>query len=256
MINLGIAVLLVSGIIYGVIQYLDHYTLHGQSITVPDLRGYKIDELEVILKEKKLSYIITDSVHNHKMPKGTVVDQNPIEGSQVKENRKIYLTVNAIKPEQVTLPVLKDLSRRRAEPILESKGLKVGQIIFEPSENSGVVIRIEKDGKELKPGEKIDKLSVVDIVLGQEGKGELVSVPNLIGMTLEAADVELRKKILNRIEVEYTICKDAGDTMNAKIIKQDPDFFENALIHQGKTINLWLSCRDSLATDSIRKSSN
>ena len=127
--------------------------------------------------------MINDSAYNRNMPRGTVIGQSPGANSQVKENRKIYLIMNALVPEQVALPELEDIGLKHAISILESIGLKVDLVIPEPSE-SQTVIRAEKDGKEIDPNTMVEKYSSIDLVVGQVGNAELLPVPDLIGKTL------------------------------------------------------------------------
>ena len=54
LINLILAMVLVSGTIWGVFRYLDVYTLHNETITVPDFKGFKPSELDGYIEDKKL----------------------------------------------------------------------------------------------------------------------------------------------------------------------------------------------------------
>ena len=73
---------------------LNNYTRHGESLTLPNLKGLSFEEVEKILAQKKLRYIITDTAFIDSMPKGSVVEQNPSENTKVKEGRFIYITIN------------------------------------------------------------------------------------------------------------------------------------------------------------------
>ncbi|MFQ5335347.1 MAG: PASTA domain-containing protein, partial [Flavobacteriales bacterium] len=80
-------------------KFLDYYTNHGESLTVPDFEGLKIAELDEFCKAHQLNYVIIDSIYDLKRERGTVADQIPPPESQVKEGRKIYLTVVSELPE-------------------------------------------------------------------------------------------------------------------------------------------------------------
>src|SRR5690349_6207439 len=71
-------------------QYMGSYTHHGESISVPDLRGLKKERLETFVSDKHLRYSIVDSLFELDKAPGTVVDQDPPPGSKVKESRTIY----------------------------------------------------------------------------------------------------------------------------------------------------------------------
>jgi beta-lactam-binding protein with PASTA domain len=72
---------------------LNVYTRHGESLTLPNLKGLSFEEVDKILSEKKLRYFITDTAFIDDMPKGSVVEQNPSPNTKVKEGRFIYITI-------------------------------------------------------------------------------------------------------------------------------------------------------------------
>jgi eukaryotic-like serine/threonine-protein kinase len=123
---------------------------------------------EAIKKAEEYSFRaeIKDSVHVEKSKPGTIVDQVPEPGLKVKQNRTIYLTINAISPELVKVPKLTDVSYRQALVLIENAGLKAGNISYEQSEFKDLVIKARFDGSEIFAGEKIPRGSLVDLVLG------------------------------------------------------------------------------------------
>ena len=132
LINLLLALVFVGAVLGITYSYLDHYTHHGESISVPDLRGLKKDRLDSFVKDKHLHYAIVDSIFELDKPPGTIVDQDPAPDSKVKEDRTIYLTVNASLPPKIKMPDLIDVSYRQAEAILQTFGLKVGTLFYKP----------------------------------------------------------------------------------------------------------------------------
>src|SRR5690606_38126995 len=79
--NLFLAILLIVGGVYGMLKYLDSYTLHSQVIEVPSLTGYKVDELGSVVERMNLKYKISDSIFIKDKKGGEVLDQHPDEGS-------------------------------------------------------------------------------------------------------------------------------------------------------------------------------
>ena len=87
--------------------YFPIITNHWETITVPDLKGLNYDEIDDYLTQRNLKYeIIPDSSFTTDYPPLSVIFQNPIEGKKVKEGRKIYLTLNSIKPPKIKMPKL------------------------------------------------------------------------------------------------------------------------------------------------------
>src|SRR4051794_798214 len=92
---IGIIVLL--GVLY-FYAYLPNVTNHGETITVPNIEGKNIEEVEAFLAKHDLRYEVNDSSYSDKYPPLAVLKQYPSAGAKVKENRKIYVSVNRINP--------------------------------------------------------------------------------------------------------------------------------------------------------------
>ena len=75
---------------------------------------------------------ITDSVFNHNLTRGTIIEQNPFAGFKVKKNRRIFLIINANTPEKVKMPNIVGVSHRQAEAVLKNAGLEIGRLIHVP----------------------------------------------------------------------------------------------------------------------------
>src|SRR5688500_17647818 len=183
---LGIVVVLTLLAIMGVTM-LSAYTQHGQTITVPDLTGKKLNDVQRLLESRKLEFVVIDSSYSAKVKPLSVIEQNPRAGSQVKEKRTIYLTVNALNPPKVKMPDLRDASLKQAQLELESYGLKLGKLTYKPDLALNAVLDQQSKGKSIPPGAMIAKGSRIDLVVG-DGLGQTdIDVPNLIGLTLTEA---------------------------------------------------------------------
>ena len=114
--------------------YLPYTTNHGETITVPDLYGMKLDEMEDFLTKRDLRYEINDSTYSDEHDPLTILKQYPKAGSKVKENRKVFISVNRLTPPTVPMPKLIERSLRNAEAVLKSNELKLGKITYVPSQ--------------------------------------------------------------------------------------------------------------------------
>jgi beta-lactam-binding protein with PASTA domain len=262
-VHLVIAGVLTFGGLWGVFYYLDSYTLHGQTITVPDFSGKKLVEIESFATEYNLGFKIIDSVYKAKSAKGVVLEQNPKPESQVKKDRKIYLTVSRVLPPLIELQDLKDVTSRIAFGIIESKGLRIGEVIPEPSTCIDCVIRLEINGREVDGKIKLAKNTKVDVVVGIGQSDEMIPIPYLIGQTEEVARLLMRERSLSFGVNECEDCVDEEDSLNAQIYRQYPEFDSTSAINLGGTIDIWrttdstklemlLISRDSLAEDSLQ----
>ena len=235
--NLIAALLLTAVLLFAVYKWLDVYTMHGESITVPDLRGLTKERLESFLENKHLQYKIVDSLYEDGKAAGAVLEQDPIPNSKVKENRTIYLTINSYQPDKVKMPNLIDVSYRQAEAILNSYGLKVGQTTYRPDLAKNAVLDQLYRGQHIPPGKEITKGSTINLILGDGiGNAEVV-VPSLIGLTKSEALFVLKGSSLNI----GTIVFDPGgrNQENAVVYRQTPEPGEG-ILKQGEAIDIYL----------------
>lgn len=238
LINVVIALVFVAAVFGFTYNYLDNYTHHGESISVPDLRGLKVDRLQSFVTDKHLRYAIVDSIFELDKPAGTVVEQDPAPDSKVKEDRTIYLTVNASLPPKVKMPDLIDVSFRQAEAILMTFGLKVGTLIYKPDLAKNAVLGQHYRGYDINAGTEIPKGSVIDLVLGDGLGNSQVPVPNLIGLTKGEAMFVLKGSSLNIGSLFYEHAM--RDSTNAKVYKQSPEPSDSSSISQGEAVDLYL----------------
>jgi beta-lactam-binding protein with PASTA domain len=177
---IAISIIILIGILF--MYWLGNITKHGEEITVPDLRKYSEMQVEEKLDELNLEYVLLDSVdYNNNFPKHSVVEQDPIAGSKVKEGRKIYIKINSSGFTSVRIPDLIEKTYRQAIPTLKSLGLEEGKITYKPYLGKDMILEMWCNGKKLKFGDKVLKSSKIDLVLGDGEVGfveeDTISVP-------------------------------------------------------------------------------
>lgn len=165
-----IALAIMAVLVYLFMHWLTFTTDHGHEITVPDLSKLSEEQVEEKLDDLNLDYVLLDSVDYKKdYPKHSVVEQDPIAGAKVKENRKIYIKINSSGFTLIRMPNLVEKTYRQAVPTLKSLGLEEGEITYKPYLGKDMVLEMRYNGKKLNPGDKIFKSSKIDLVLG-DGK--------------------------------------------------------------------------------------
>ena len=232
--NTFAAFILTIVIIWLVSWMLKTYTRHGSHIVVPDFYGVSLEKLEDFASDHDLEYVINDSLYDNSRPKGTVAMQDPAPGTMVKKNRKIYLTVVALKAEQVSMPNLVDLTLRQATSMLETYGLKAGNMTYVPDIAHNAILQQKFHGAEIKPGTLIEKGSKIDLVIGKGEESNATSVPDLYGLKQSEANQILQDLSLN---IGNEIFLDGNDTAHARIYKQSPS--ANGFILLGGMVDLW-----------------
>jgi len=155
--------------------WLSFSTNHGQKIVVPDLSKMSILKMKAVLEESDLAYKIQDTASfNPDYPPLTVIEQNPEFGEFVKENRKIYITLNPSGYRKVKLPSLLGKTKRQVEMQLKSLGFKIGTFSYVPDKGRNVVRGLRFKGKKLSKGDMIPKNSKINLILG-DGRGGYVA---------------------------------------------------------------------------------
>jgi eukaryotic-like serine/threonine-protein kinase len=168
--QLFLAVVIICVLVYLFMHWLTFTTNHGNEITVPNLAKLTEEQVEEKLDDLDLDYLILDSVdYNKDFPKYSVVEQDPLPGAKVKEDRKIYIKLNSSGFKMVVMPNLVDKTYRQAVPTLKALGLEEGELTYVPHLGKDMVLEMSYNGKKLKAGDKILKSSKIDLVLG-DGK--------------------------------------------------------------------------------------
>lgn len=152
--------------------WLDNWTNHGHYVEIPQVKGLSYVEANKLLKNSGFGVELSDSIFDNKTPPGTVIEQNPKQGTKVKDGRTVYLTINAFSPKTVSIPSLTDVSLRQARSILEGLGIRNIIVKYIPSEYKDLVIGVKKDGMTLKPGTRIP---VTEAIILEVGEGYIVN---------------------------------------------------------------------------------
>ncbi|HIX75700.1 MAG TPA: PASTA domain-containing protein [Candidatus Parabacteroides intestinipullorum] len=154
-VNLLLAIILTIAIIIGTLQWLDHYTLHNEAVVVPDVKGLTLDEADEFFKNSKLRYNVVDSVFSKDVAPGAIVELVPVAGSKVKENRIVFVTINAQTSQMGKIPEIQDLSFRQAYALLRSIGFSSVEIEYVAGEYKDLAVAVELNQRPLSKGEYV-----------------------------------------------------------------------------------------------------
>ncbi|MEQ9063552.1 MAG: PASTA domain-containing protein [Vicingaceae bacterium] len=238
-VHIILVIICCGGLLYGTLSYLDYYTHHGEEISVPELVGMHRDDLTEFLQSRSLDYLIIDSVYKPDEEKGIVVAQNPKPMSKVKVDRTIYITVNAINPPTVKLPIVADKSLRQAISILQNSGLVIGELQYIPDQCTNCVLGQKIFGYTQVNDTIVPKGTVVDLILGGGLSDEKILVPLLVNLTREEAIAKLKSAFLNLGgEIYDNSVFDDEDSVNARIFAQNPPYNEYSWVHLGSSVDV------------------
>jgi len=176
-IQIGLAIVAIVLLVFVVLRWLGSSTNHGEFVEVPDFSKMSVMDMRKAVENASLRYEVLDSANfNPEYPRFSIIDQDPIAGSKVKEDRKIYFTVNPSGYKKVTLPNVIQVTQRNAASMLRAVGLDVQRVTYIDQIGKDMVYYIKYKGKQVSPGEKLPKTSKVELVCGNGRSGNRVSV--------------------------------------------------------------------------------
>lgn len=219
---------------------LNSYVEKEAIVTVPDFSGYYAHELPKLMEEKQLRAEIEYSF-NPEREYGMVMEQDPPPGTSVKVNRRIYLIVNDTVPPLYQVPEKCFQSTRRlAEASLNGVGFVV-KVSYIPYPDLDRVVYLKYNGKTLAPGDKLPYGAIIHMEVGQGKSSERVGIPDLRGLTREAANNILANASLS-LGMIYSCegCATAQDSAAAVIVGQNPAYVATGQILVGSEIGIYL----------------
>ncbi|MFC4873576.1 PASTA domain-containing protein [Negadavirga shengliensis] len=240
--KVGIHLLMILGIFFVLLTvffkvYLPSYTNHGESVTVPDLEGYHYKELEAYLKARDLRLEITpDSGFVSDMKPLHVLKQNPKPGTKVKQNRKIYVTLNAQNAPLINMPNLVNTPLKNAQEILANHGLIRGEIVYVPDIGINVVLEQKYRGRNIREGFEIPKGSQIDLVVGDGLGNQILEMPNLIGMDDVEAEFLILGSGLRMGNINYV---PTDSVPKGTVVRQLPP--AGLDMKTGEQVDIWVS---------------
>lgn len=239
---LGIGIVLILIFFY---VYLPTTTNHGESITVPNLEGMPLSELDNFVLNRDLRFEVSDSSFSSEYPPYTVLHQFPKAGARVKVNRKVFITLNSKNPPTTTMPNLVDKTVQNAELILKSYELKRGRITTKPDAFRNVLVQMHLNDT-IKAGSQIAKGSEIDLIIGDGHGITQFEMPSLLGLPLEEAEIIVKGNSLN---IGIVFNNEEDSPIDFVVIKQAP--LEGESVRVSSEVNLWLGDPLDLADTTV-----
>jgi len=216
--NLIYAVLFFLGLFLVVVFALRIYTRQDTFLSVPDFRGMTEQEARNAAGtdfDLEIGYTYIND-----QPRGIVLDQFPNPNDRVKPGRSIYLNVVSTEEPIVKLPDLLQVSKREAEAVLQSYGIKVKELVYRRDEARDMVLEIQYEGKKIEPGTELPKDAEVTLFLGDGFGSEIVVVPDCTGLELAEAELVIKAFTLLVGNVYYD--EDVKNKNKAVVYRLEP----------------------------------
>lgn len=201
---------------------------------MPDLRGMTTEEAEQTYS-KDYHFILIDSVYSKTEKPGSIVQQDPLPGSKVKQGRNVYYIIVAKTPEKTTMPNLNNLSLRQALVLLESNGLRVKELVYVDHFARNAICEQRYNGQVVKPGAELYKGEAITLYVGYGPDRKSTKLPSLYGTPAEAVQRTLNIAGLNLGNEVY---EDQDSLQYMKVSRMSPPYSQGS-VKPGTFVNVW-----------------
>ena len=245
--HLGLAVACAFAALCIIMFLLKLITRHNRELEVPSFINMTMEEAQQVAAANHMRIEITDSVYINRMEPGAIYRQNPKEGSMVKKNRRILLTINAKLAKTVQMPSLVGYSLRQAQSELVANQLRVGNLIYRQDLATNNVLEQHYNGSIIAPGRNIPVESRIDLVLGLNDRDTLTYIPQLKGTPYSRLKATLTENSLNLASALFdNTVQDYSDSLEAMVYRQIPAYSDSVRIKMGSAVTVYLTKDKSL----------
>ncbi len=231
--------------------WLRCYTHHGQKLNIKNYVGILHTEAAEDAEEHSFELIVEDSLFMVGKPGGIILAQNPVAGSKLKENRKIYVTITKDQADQIpfaSLPMMYGKEINMVRKILKQQYQINCEILSERYDQGppNVILEVMYNGETLVNAQRknpskdimVSKGSTIQVIISKD-VSESVQMPDLSCQPLTEADFLLNanRLVLGEIHLDETVT----NRFSAFVIRQDPPYAPGKILTKGDTIAVWLT---------------
>jgi beta-lactam-binding protein with PASTA domain len=197
-----------------------------ENVKVPSIDGLKVSEAQTVVANSKLILQVVDSQYSDTVPIDCIISQNPEPGTTVK-SESIITAVISNGTSQVLVPDITGQSFDDATQTLKNVNLYISDITeVANSASPGTIISQDPQADNFLPPNSGVKVTV--------SIGTMITVPNLIGMTLDDAKSTISSSGLVLNKVDYI--DNAANATSGTVIYQYP--MPGLTVKQGAEIRL------------------
>ncbi len=227
---IGCIVLYFAGMAAGIFGNGNADSQQPEAVNVPNLVGDTLEEAKESLELLGLTYEV-EYVASEGSRENTVLSTNPSANMEVEANSKVVLSV-CMNGEGVLVPNVVGRSEAEATALLEKEGF----VVVKEEEYNDVYAKGNVVSQEPVGESMLSRESTVTIVISNGKVNTDVSMPNLVGMTEEAA-----KETLSELGL---VCESVSEAYNNDIeagLVCRQSVTEKATVEEGTTVSLTLS---------------
>jgi beta-lactam-binding protein with PASTA domain len=228
---------------------LNIFTRHNQRKPVPDFIGIHIDDVRATARREGLRLEVIDSIYAPVYDGGSVIEQLPAGGTEVKKGRRIFVTITSHQQKMVTVPFVSGYSLRQAKNMIEMAGLEIKEMRFVPNIATGNVIAqlAGRDTVRRNSNLQLEVGSGVTLIVGEAPGTSWIPIPKVVGLTLSEAKSRLWERGFNVGEVNRDEGINLVNQKDARVYRQIPAYSRSASM--GTRISMDLTLDEQKITD-------
>jgi len=187
---------------------------NSQTTSVPNLTGRTLAVAASEAAQRRLRVKVTGRKNHATIGLGRVIEQDPVPGSTIKENRSLRVTLS-LGPKQTTIPDVQGQALRSARLRLESMGVPIRRIIEAPSAlaEDTVLVQVPDAGVVENLGDG------VLLVIAKNGSMRDYVMPDLIGKSIGDISKAFESRGFVPPQIHY---KSYPGLMRGTILSQSP----------------------------------
>ncbi|MBP1743912.1 MAG: kinase domain protein [Firmicutes bacterium] len=181
------AILVLLAVVGSVSGFFAFNKLAGNSgeTTVPAIIGLQEEDAQKLVEDKKLKFVVVGKEKSDE-PEGTVLKCYPDEGTKVKENSDVRVSISS-GDKVSSIPNVENMELNAAKEIITDAGFKVGNITYQASTTlqKDYIISQSPDSSATSTD------TTIDLVVSSGPEQKYSTVPDLHGKTVEQASALL-----------------------------------------------------------------
>lgn len=227
---IGIAIAILVVVIGAASGFFAYSKITGPSgeTTVPNIVGMNQDDAKKLVEEKKLKFVSIGKEKSDK-PEGTVLRTYPTEGTKVKANSEVRVSISG-GPDKLGVPSVVGLDLDAAKDIIINSGLKLGKV---NSQYSDTVSKNSVISQDPEADSNASPDTSINLMISSGPKIKYVNVPNVVGKTVDDAAAMITN---SGLKVSKSPVETNDKSQDGKVISQSVPAEQQ--VKEGATVNI------------------
>lgn len=221
---------------------LNLFTRHNRHKPVPDFIGVHISDVARQARRAGFRVEVVDSIYAPIYGGGSVIEQDPVGGTEVKRGRRIFVTITSHQQKMVPVPFVTGFSLRQARNMIEMAGLEIAELRYTPNIATGNVLAelAGRDTIHRTSNRMLEVGSGLTLVVGRADDAASVVVPKVVGLSLGEAKSRIWERGLNVGEIARDKDLNPVNQKDARVYRQTPSYGNRATLGGRVSISLTL----------------